>query len=102
MRMGSQELDLVFWNDQQCEYFKQAGAEILVECKNWEVPVGSAEVAWFLEKMRQRRVSHGFFVTRSGVRPVVLTLDELLAMSDVPGFARLFKSKIGRLFIRQL
>lgn len=125
VRMGSQELDLVFWNDQVFEYFRSASAEIIVECKNWDVPVGSAEVAWFLEKMRQRNVSHGFFVTRSGVtgafrdgrdgaldalyltlrdglRPVVLTLDELLTVSDVAGFARLFKSKIGRLFIRQL
>jgi hypothetical protein len=120
--MGSQELDLVFWNDRAFEYFDSASAEILVECKNWGVPVGSAEVAWFLEKMRQRHVSHGFFVTRSGVtgecrdgrdgaldtlylalrdglRPVVVTLDELLTVSDIPGFARLFKAKIGHLFI---
>lgn len=125
IRMGSQELDLVFWNDRRFEYFDSASAEILVECKNWAVPVGSAEVAWFLEKMRQRHVTHGFFVTRSGVtgecrdgrdgaldalyltlrdglRPVVLTLDELLAANDVYDFARLFKAKVGRLFIRQL
>jgi len=125
MRMGSQELDLVYWNDQLFEYFKTAGPEILIECKNWDVPVGSAEVAWFLEKMRQRHVTHGFLITRSGVtgqcrdgrdgaldtlyaalrdglRPVVVTLDELLTVSDVGGFAQLFKAKVGRLFIRQL
>ena len=51
MRMGSQELDFVFWNDRAFEYFDSASADILVECKNWGVPVGSAEVAWFLEKM---------------------------------------------------
>lgn len=124
-RMGSQELDLVLWNDRQCDYFTAAGAELLVEAKNWAVPVGSAEVSWFIEKMRARSVTHGFLVTRSGVtgecrqgrdgaldtlfatlrdglRPVVVTLDEMLAISGQDDLTRLFKAKIGRLFIREL
>ena len=124
-RMGSQELDLVLWNDRACEYFNSASAEIIIECKNWDAPVGSAEVSWFLEKLRQRSVSHGFLITRSGVtgafrdgrdgaldslygtlrdgtRPVVLTLDELSEVTSISQLISLFKFKIGRLMIRRL
>jgi hypothetical protein len=124
-RMGSQELDLVLWNDRCCDFFDAAGSELLVEAKNWNDPVGSAEVAWFLEKMRQRHVLHGFLVTRSGVtgqcrsgrdgaldmlylalrdglRPVVITLDEMQAISDQAELTQLFKVKVGQLLVRRL
>ncbi len=124
-RMGSQEMDLVLWNDRCCDYFDAAGSELIVEAKNWDVTVGSAEVAWFLEKMRQRHVTHGFFVTRSGVtgecrdgrdgaldtlfatlrdglRPVVITLDEMNTVAAQSDLTQLFKVKVGRLFIRRL
>lgn len=124
-RMGSQELDLVLWNDRRCDYFSAAGPELIVEAKNWDAAVGSAEVAWFLEKMRQRHVTHGFFVTRSGVtgecrdgrdgaldtlfgtlrdglRPVVVTLDEMASVTHQRDLAQLFKVKVGRLFVRRL
>jgi hypothetical protein len=124
-RMGSQELDFIFWNDKQCDFFTSASAEILVECKNWDARIGSAEVAWFIAKMRQRRVSHGFLVTRNGItgecrdgrdgaldflyqnladglRPVVVTLDELAQASGLDELTTLFKHKVGRLFVRRL
>lgn len=125
VRMGAQELDLVFWNDQVCDYFRSSGPEILVECKNWQAPVGSAEAAWFVEKMRQRAITHGFLVTRSGVtgdfrdgrdgaldllfstlrdglRPIVLTLDEFREVTDVAELPELFKAKTARLLVRRL
>jgi hypothetical protein len=124
-RMGSQELDLVLWNDRCCDYFDAAGSELIVEAKNWDTAVGSAEVAWFLEKMRQRRVTHGFFVTRSGVtgecrdgrdgaldtlfgslreglRPVVITLDEMMSIANHSDLTQLFKLKVARLLVRRL
>lgn len=125
MRSGSQELDLVLFNDGKCTFFDRASAEILVEAKNWDGAVGSQEVSWFLEKMRARSVRHGFFVCRHGVtgefrngrdgaldalygslrdglRPVVLTLDELADASGPEQLAALFKAKICRLFVRKL
>lgn len=124
-RMGSQELDLIMWNDRLSDFFDTAGSELIVEAKNWNSTVGSAEVAWFLEKMRQRHVTHGFLVTRSGVtgecrdgrdgaldylftalrdglRPVVLTLDEMMPLTCHAELTQLFKLKVCRLFVRRL
>lgn len=50
----SQEIDVVMWNE------RLAGESglfflshtIFVEAKNWDYPVGAAEVAWFKEKVR--------------------------------------------------
>jgi hypothetical protein len=51
----SQELDVILWNEQDGS---DSGIDflpniILVEAKNWDHPVGAAEVAWFKEKIRQ-------------------------------------------------
>jgi hypothetical protein len=50
----SQELDVMLWNE---KVPSDAGIDflshiLLVEAKNWERRVGSAEVAWFKEKVR--------------------------------------------------
>jgi Restriction endonuclease len=125
MRSGSQELDLVLFNDGLCPFFNRASSEIVVEAKNWEGPVGSPEVAWFLQKMRARRVTHGFFVCRDGItgecrkgtdgaldelyaslregmRPVVLTLDELVGTERPDELIGLFKAKVCRMFVKKL
>lgn len=125
LRMGSQELDLVFFNDQRCDYFRTAGPIVLIECKNWDAPVGSAETAWFLEKMRQRAVADGFLICRSGVtgecrsgrdgaldtlfgslrdglRPIVITLEEMASLASPEEFVALLKLKVARLMVRQL
>lgn len=125
VRTGSEELDLVFWNDQLCDYFRSASAEFLVECKNWASPVGSAEASWFVEKMRQRTVTHGLLVARNGVtgefrngrdgaidtlfralsdglRPLVVTLSDLQRLKSPDDLVRLCKQKTLGLMVRQI
>ena len=105
LRTGSEELDILFWNHQRCDYFKTASPEILVECKNWTSRVGSAEVDWFIGKMRRRALTHGILIARHGVtgeardgrdgaidilfdalgeglRPLVLALDDMCPLAS--------------------
>jgi Restriction endonuclease len=125
LRAPAQELDLVLYNDQLEQFFKSASAEIIVEAKNWATPVGAPEVNWFLDKMRQRGVTHGFLVAANGVtgqtldrgdgaidalyqvlqygmRPVVLTLDDLSAIRSQAELLVLFKRRSCALFAKRL
>lgn len=125
LRSPSQELDLVLWNDQLSDYFRSASSEVIIEAKNWDAPVGSGEVSWFLQKLLQRGVTHGFLVAAHGVtgatrdrsdgavdslyqslqhgtRPVVLTYDELDVMTSLEDLTQLFKQKCCKLLLKQV
>lgn len=89
---------------------------ILVEAKNWSNKVGSAEVAWFLTKLRNRGLDFGILVTTLGItgnaqdltaahsivamelaqkrRLIVLTTAELLAVTDTDGLLLLIKTSL--------
>lgn len=62
-----QELDVVLQNDALPNGLMGFDPEILVECKNWTDPVGSAEVAWFDTKLRCRGLRHGLLVSMNGI-----------------------------------
>jgi hypothetical protein len=62
---GSQEIDLAVWNDDTP--WSAFGSELLVECKNWDRRVGSAEVAWFDWKMRLAGVTTGILLSANGI-----------------------------------
>src|SRR5205807_7832199 len=47
--------------------FKSFDNVILVECKNWTDPVGSAEVNWFLTKLRNRSLDFGILIAANGI-----------------------------------
>lgn len=125
VRSPSQELDLIVWNDQTSEYFRSASSEIIIEAKNWDAAVGSAEVSWFLQKLQQRGVTHGFLVAANGVtgatrdrsdgaidslyqslqhgtRPVVLTHDELVGITSLDDLTQLFKQKCCKILLKQI
>lgn len=64
---GAQEVDLFLWNEQLPEGFPNFGAQIMCECKNWNRPVDSSDVAWFDWKMRLGGVTEGVMLAASGI-----------------------------------
>jgi hypothetical protein len=66
-QFGSEEIDVAFWNRPNPNglYFLQN--IILVECKNWSLPLGSAEVSWFDAKLRRRAQPFGILIAANGI-----------------------------------
>lgn len=64
---GAQEVDLFFWNEQWRDGFPNFGAQIMCECKNWDRPVDSSDVAWFDWKMRLGGITEGVLFAASGI-----------------------------------
>lgn len=63
----SEEIDVALWNDRLTGAFDYLPNIILVEAKNWSNPVGSAEVSWFDQKLRNRGLDFGLFVALNGI-----------------------------------
>lgn len=65
----TEEIDILVRNASPDEFWRKAGAYILVECKNWSKPVGAREAREFMAKLERRhgRCSLGFFVAMNGV-----------------------------------
>jgi len=64
---GSEELDVVFWNDRLPSALHFLPNVLLFECKNWNHPVDSAAVSFFLEKLRARHLEYGFLIAANGI-----------------------------------
>ncbi len=63
----AQEVDIVIWNEKLPGGFPSFGEKVIVECKNWEQPVDSSDVAWFYWKMRFGGVRQGILVAAAGI-----------------------------------
>lgn len=94
---------------------------ILVECKNWEAPVGSEHVSWFDTKIRNRGLEFGILVAANGItgdpsrltdahsiiaralqegrRMLVITRDELLRLRDSSELVLVIKEKLCELAV---
>lgn len=113
---GAQEIDVSFWNDEHPEGFPGATTgRILGECKNWQRPVDSSDVAWFAWKLRLASVSHGVLFAANGITMdgqrrhyavgvltraleedrtiLVLTLDDIAAVSSTADLRSLLIDK---------
>lgn len=59
------DYDLIIQNSSKL--FDEFGNYIIVECKNWNDPVGYQEIAKFLHKLHSRKCTTGILVATSGV-----------------------------------
>jgi len=67
-RSRSSELDLIVENSNPGHPFlKDVGPAVIVECKNWEDPVGAPEIRDFGRDIQKRRIKFGILVSRSGI-----------------------------------
>jgi hypothetical protein len=112
---GAQEVDVAFWNEQLREGLRQFDHLLLVECKNWDKPVGDGELSIFREKLRSRGRPLGILVAARGITGdpelrnrahqqlasalaegreiLVVTRREIEALGDTEELVRLLKQK---------
>ena len=62
--MEAEEIDLVVQNTLNSNKW---GDSILIECKNWSKPVGSAQVTVFVDKVEKMRADVGLLIAKNGV-----------------------------------
>lgn len=112
----SEEIDVALWNEKRPRILDFLPNVILVESKKWSRPVGSAEVEWFVSKLRRRGLDFGIIVAVRGItgdaqdrtsahqiiaqslgeqrRIVVLTADDLLSLESTDTLVELIKLKL--------
>jgi hypothetical protein len=66
-RFESEEVDVAFWNEQERKGLKSFPHFLLIECKNWSVPVGCSAGRDFLGKLRNRGLDFGILIAAHGV-----------------------------------
>ena len=115
----TEELDVALWNNGHTDGLRFLPHLILVECKNWDAAVGSAEVSYFAARLRKRGCDYGLLIAANGVtghasdltaahfelataladgiRIVVLTRAELTALVSTAELCTLIKRKICQL-----
>jgi hypothetical protein len=64
---NAEEIDIAFWNDQASAGLRLFDYIILVECKNWSIPVGYPELALFNDKLQSRGRPMGILVAAAGI-----------------------------------
>jgi hypothetical protein len=111
----SEEVDLIFWNDQHDEGFRFLDCPLIVECKGWSRPVAGREVRYFATELKDKGRRNGIFVALNGitgdeqnltaaffyvaamiegVQVLVLTGEELAALQYAEGLISIFRSKL--------
>lgn len=120
---GSEEIDLVFWNDRVPGSLHFLPHLLLFECKNWSSPVDSASVSYFINKVRTRHLDYGFLIASNGVtgneqdlnashqhlhnavlldnvRIVLIDREELCAIGSTEELKHMIQHKIARAILR--
>lgn len=117
----TEEIDVALWNEQHTRGFRALSFLILVECKNWNKPVGSMEVNWFISKIESRSLDFGILIAANGItgsqqdrkqahavvskalargiRMVVLTRTEIESLSSSDELVLLVKQKLCELIV---
>jgi hypothetical protein len=117
----AEEIDLAFWNEGEPAGLRMFDHILLVECKNWTVPVGYPELAVFNDKLSSRGRPLGIFVAAAGITGnpaartaahevlaralahgreiIVLTRREIEALCDTDDLVLLLKRKRAQLAV---
>ncbi|HEX5734462.1 MAG TPA: restriction endonuclease [Blastocatellia bacterium] len=69
LRTASSEIDLViqFNGSKGLTFFDELGRYCLIECKNWKVSVGAAQVRDFIGKLQKSRIKLGVIFAKNGI-----------------------------------
>lgn len=122
-KFESEEIDIAFLNEQHPAGLKHFNPFLLVECKNWSSPVGSLEVAWFLQKIARRALDFGILIAAQGItgsaedgkqahkivsdflakgiRLVVITRAEIETFKTTKDLVTLIKKKVCQLIVSE-
>jgi len=71
----TEEIDIALWNEKSRKGFSFLPHIILVECKNWNAAVSSAEVSWFAEKLVSRGLDFGILIAANGITGNAVDID---------------------------
>lgn len=119
---NTEEIDVAVFNDGASDGFHYLPSVVLIECKNWSVPVSSNEVSWFLNKLRSRGLDFGILIATNGItgdatdltaahnlvsaalldrrKLIVLTTAEIEGLVNTDELSLLIKKKLCELAIR--
>jgi len=64
---GSEELDVVIWNERDPQGLSSLNNIIPIECKNCMKPISSQDVDWFISKIRRRSLDFGILIAAQGI-----------------------------------
>ena len=117
----AEEIDVAFWNEGLSEGLRLFDHVLLVECKNWERPVGYSELAVFFDKLQSRGRPMGILVAAAGITGeqteltrahsvlaralskgceiIVVTRAEIEGLPDTTALVRLLKQKRAQLAV---
>jgi hypothetical protein len=117
----TEEVDVALWNSKHDRGFYFLPNVLLIECKNWSHACGSAEVAYFVNRLRNRGCDHGILfaangvtgipedLTRAhfeiatalaaGIRVIVLTPADVRNLTDTRHLVDLLKHKLCQLVV---
>jgi hypothetical protein len=112
----SEEIDLIFWNDQHDQGFRFLDCPLIVECKGWSRPVAGREVRYFATELKDKGRRNGIFVALNGitgdeqnltaaffhvaaamiegVQVLVVTGEELAALQHAEDLISIFRRKL--------
>jgi restriction endonuclease len=113
---NSEEIDIAVWNDKSRFGLHFLPDIILIECKNWSLPVSSIEISWFCQKVLSRGLDFGILIANNGItgdpsdltaahsiiaqhliqkrRIIVITRQEILLLRTTAEMVALIKKKI--------
>ena len=112
----NEEIDVAIWNDRSRYGLKFLPNVVLIECKNWSIPVSSIEVNWFCQKLASRGLDFGILIANNGItgnavdlsaahntiayhlakkrKVIVITRDEINALTTTADMVHIIKEKI--------